>query len=169
MVMTALLVSSCALMSGKALQATPRDLDQRTLWVVRAFLVSFATPVVCFCTIVLRHTFSNECVQQKANLDASVIEATTVAGLLCLCLFWLANKACLKEPVDLFFEAFLALVVFVAVVDVHQTAKSVLCDSHQSCNMLFHRFLLLASPRHKNQVSIVRKTDGTCRRHRHKH
>jgi hypothetical protein len=122
MLMTAVLVSSCVFMSGKALQATPRDLDQHILWIVRAFLVSFTTPIIRFYPIVLRHIFSTECIQQKANLDTWVIGATTVACLLCQYLFWLANKACLKEPVDLFFKAFLAFTVFVVVVDVHQTA-----------------------------------------------
>jgi hypothetical protein len=106
---------------GKALQATPRDLDQHILWIVRAFFVSFTTPIIRFYPIVLRHIFSTECVKQKENLETSVIGATTVAVLFCTYLNWLANKAYLKEPVDLFFMFFSAFTTFVVVVDVQQT------------------------------------------------
>jgi hypothetical protein len=121
MVATALLVSSCVFMSGKALAATPRDLDQHILWIVRAFLVSFTTPIIRFYPIVLRHIFSTECIQQKENLETWVIGATTVAVLVCQYLFWLANRACLKDPVDSFFMFFGAFATFVVVVDIHQT------------------------------------------------
>jgi hypothetical protein len=121
MVATAVFVSLCVFMSGKALQATPRDLDQHILWIVRAFLVSFSTPIIRFYPIVLRHIFSTECIQQKENLETSVIGATTVAVLVCQYLFWLANRACLKDPVDSFLTFFGAFATFIVVVDIHQT------------------------------------------------
>jgi hypothetical protein len=121
MFMTAVFVAGCAYMSFKGLQATPRDLDEHILWIVRAFITSFSTPIIRFYPIVLRHIFSTECVQQKASLETWVIGSTAVSCACCLYLFWLSNKACLKDPMDLFFKAFLVFAVFILVIDVHST------------------------------------------------
>jgi hypothetical protein len=124
MFMTALIVGGCLFMSGKGLQATPRDIDQHILWIVRAFLMSFTTPVIRFYPIVLRYMFATECIKQKAALDTWVIGSMTVASTGTLYLFWLANKACLKEPVDLFLKGFIAFEVFVLLIDAHSTVTN---------------------------------------------
>jgi hypothetical protein len=122
MFMTAWIVLGCLYMSNKGLSATPRNIDQHILWMVRAFLMSFTTPVIRFYPIVMRYIFSTECIKQKEALDTWVIGSMTVASTGTLYLFWLANKACLKEPVDLFLKGFIAFEVCCIVIDLQQTA-----------------------------------------------
>lgn len=120
MFMTAVIVFGCLYMSWQGLRASPMNVDQHTLWMCRAFLMSFTTPVIRFYPIVLRYIFSTACIKAQQSLDTWVIGSMTVASTLTLYLFWLANKACLDEPVDLFLKGFLAFEVGALLIDMQQ-------------------------------------------------
>ena len=89
---------------------------------IRAFLISFTTPVIRFYPIIMRYIFSTECIKQKEALDTWVIGSMAVAATFTLYLFWLVNKACLKEPVDLFLKGFIAFEICCILIDMQQTA-----------------------------------------------
>lgn len=108
-------------MSKKGLDKKPMDIDAHSLWMVRAFLMSFTTPVIRFYPIVLRYIFSTACIKTQAALDTWVIGSMTVAATITLYLFFLANKACLKNPYDTFFWGFVAFEVGCLVIDAKQT------------------------------------------------
>lgn len=118
---TAWIVLGCLFMSWKGLKAKPIDIDAHSLWMVRAFLMSFTTPVIRFYPIVLRYIFSTECIKTQAALDTWVIGSMTVASTFTLYLFYLANKAALKNPIDKFFLFFAAFEVCALLIDAKQT------------------------------------------------
>lgn len=121
---TAWIVLACLYMSYKGLSAKPMDIDMHSLWMVRAFLMSFTTPVIRFYPIVLRYIFSTECIKTQAALDTWVIGSMTVASTLTLYLFYLANKAVLEDPYDWFFWGFVAFEVCALCIDAKQTFDS---------------------------------------------
>jgi hypothetical protein len=117
---TAWIILGCLYMSFKGLAATPRNIDDHGLWMCRAFLMSFTTPVIRFYPLILRYMFSTKCMKEQGSLDTWVIESMTLAATLTLYLFWLANKACLDQPVDAFLLFFLSFEACALIMDVHQ-------------------------------------------------
>jgi len=121
MFMTAVIVFWCLYESWQGLRQRPMDFDRHGLWMVRAFLMSFTTPVIRFYPILLRYIFSTPCIKSEMALDTWVIGSMTVASTLTLYLFWLANKACLDDPVDLFLKGFIAFEIGAVIIDLYQT------------------------------------------------
>lgn len=118
---TAVIMIWCLYESYQGLAASPRDVDRHILWICRAFLMSFTTPVIRFYPIVLRYIFSTACIKQQQALDTWVIGSMTVSCVLSLYLFYLVNKACLEEPFDLFLNGFIAFTGVAFIIDIIQT------------------------------------------------
>jgi uncharacterized membrane protein len=121
MFLTACIIFVCLYQSWLGLRATPMDVDMHALWIVRAFLMSFTTPIIRFYPIVLRYIFSTACIKDEMSLNTWVIGSMTVAATLTLYLFWLANKACLDDPVDNFLKGFIVFEVGCVFIDIIQT------------------------------------------------
>jgi len=118
---TAIIMIWCLYESYQGLASTPRDVDRHIMWITRAFLMSFTTPVIRFYPIVLRYIFSTKCIKQQEALDTWVIGSMTVSCALSLYLFYLVNKACLDEPFDIFLNGFIAFTGVAIVIDFVQT------------------------------------------------
>lgn len=119
---TAIIMSWCLYESYSGLYSTPRDIDRHAMWMTRGFLMSFTTPVIRFYPIVLRYIFSTNCIKQQQALDTWVIGSMTVSCVLSLYLFYLVNKACLEDPMDIFLQGFIAFTAGAFVIDMIQSA-----------------------------------------------
>jgi hypothetical protein len=85
--------------SYEALQE--HDVEMHALWMYRAFISSFSTPVIRFYPLVLRYFFGTRCTEinrHKAVIGSMCIALVGAIAPLC----WFANRKVLKEPMDSF-------------------------------------------------------------------
>lgn len=78
------------------------DVDAHALWMYRAFVKSFSTPVMRFYPMVLRYAFGTTCV--NLNGGKLVFASMTLAAVFISTLSYVANLFCLKEPHDKFLK-----------------------------------------------------------------
>jgi hypothetical protein len=119
MFMTAVIISWCLYESYQGIIA--KNFDHHGLWMARAFLMSFTTPVIRFYPIVLRYIFSTACIKDEQALDTWVLGSMTVASSFTLYLFYLANRACRDETFDNFLWMFIAFEAVALIMDGYQT------------------------------------------------
>jgi len=93
------------------------DADAHAIWMYRAFVKSFSTPVMRFYPMFLRYFFGTQCAD--LNKHKGVFAAMTVAAIAITILSYIANLFCLKEPMDKFMRTTLiksAVTILVEVV-----------------------------------------------------
>jgi len=127
MILTMILIIFCLFKSFLALfpqsAGFERSVDNHTLWIVRAFLVSFTTPVMRLYPIAMRMLFSTACVRQQESLEVFLIASMTVSIVVTTYFAWLQNKAVLENPFDPWFKAVLLIFGFGFLVDIIQTVN----------------------------------------------
>ena len=103
----------------------PRDVEKHALWMCRAFLMSFTTPVIRFYPLILRYIFSTECIKKEESLTTWVLGSMIVASTLTLVIFWLVNRNLMenKEPVDWFFMGFVGFEVMAIIIYMLQSFR----------------------------------------------
>merc|ERR1712048_689213 len=79
-----------------------KEYDVHALWMFRAFVETFSTPVIRFYPLVLRYWFGTECV--KLNDEKVVIAAATIALTMVTFYHYQANKMFFKQPIDSFMK-----------------------------------------------------------------
>ena len=67
-----------------------KKFDEHSLWIFRAFIKTFSTPLIRFYPLVLRYFFGTDCMAK--NQHSFVISAMTVAGFICTYFYYLSNK-----------------------------------------------------------------------------
>lgn len=93
------------------------DIAGHSLWMYRAFVKSFSTPVMRFYPMVLRYFFGTQCAE--LNKHKGVFAAMTIAAFFITLLSYLANLVTLKNPNDAFMrttfiKSFVTLLVEIA-------------------------------------------------------
>ena len=94
-----------------------KDIDMHALWMFRAFITTFSTPMIRFYPLVLRYLLGTECI--RVNADRLVIGATTVSVAVCDLLHWKANQIYLKKPFDNFMISKMKFLVLLLLVDAY--------------------------------------------------
>lgn len=94
--------------------------DEHALWIYRAFIKTFSTPLIRFYPLVLRYIFGTDCM--RLNRERFVIGAMTVAAVVCTWFYWKANQYVCKEPMDGFMKASLIKLGITLCVEVYSAA-----------------------------------------------
>mmetsp|Transcript_44614 Transcript_44614/g.94941 ORF Transcript_44614/g.94941 Transcript_44614/m.94941 type:complete len:300 (+) Transcript_44614:153-1052(+) len=98
------------------------DIDEHSLWLYRAFMGSFTTPVLRFYPLVVRYIFGTECV--RLNKPRLLIGAVFVGLSFLFGATYVANRKVLKEP----FDGYLAVRLVVCLLGV--VAESLFVKKH---------------------------------------
>ena len=114
MFLVATKVSICVGLSIVSLygKSKGRDLEGHKLWMFRAFLSSFTTPVIRFYPLVLRLLAGTDCFQQ--NREKFVMGSMFVSELVCVVVYTMAQRQ--TRPREKFWDLFMKLqvVTFIA-------------------------------------------------------
>jgi len=98
------------------------DIGMHSLWMYRAFVKSFSTPVMRFYPMALRYAFGTECA--NLNKHKGVFAAMTVAAVFISALSYIANLYCLKQPMDKFMRTTFIKTAVTILVEVILAANS---------------------------------------------
>jgi hypothetical protein len=122
--------------SYEALQK--HDVEMHALWMYRAFISSFSTPVIRFYPLVLRYFFGTHCAE--LNKHKAVIGSMFIALVGCITpLSWFANRKVLKEPMDFFMKTIIFKSTLSAVVECwYAYSRGFFVTSMLQCYMLGH-------------------------------
>lgn len=95
-------IAVCIWLSFHALfwKAKKRDIDQHMIWIFRAFMISFSTPLMRFYPLVVRLMFGWECFE--AHKHKFVMESMFVAAAVCTSLQVLAQRYTQRKFFDMF-------------------------------------------------------------------
>jgi hypothetical protein len=93
--------------SYEALQK--HDIEMHALWMFRAFVKSFTTPVMRFYPLVLRYFFGTKC--SELNREKAVMGSVGICLLFIVPLSWFSNVYVLKEPMDKYMKSTIGMAV----------------------------------------------------------
>jgi len=127
MILTMILIIFCLFKSALALfpqsAGFERNVDNHTLWIVRAFLVSFTTPIMRLYPITMRTLFSTNCIRQQESMEVFLIASMTVSVIVTTYFVWLQNKAVLENPFDPWMKSIFVIFVIAFTVDIIQAVR----------------------------------------------
>jgi hypothetical protein len=81
--------SICLGLATKTILSKDRDVEKHMLWMYRAFITSFTTPVIRFYPAVLRHLAGTDCFQE--HREKFVMGAMFVSEIVCVVLYTLVQ------------------------------------------------------------------------------
>lgn len=101
MILIGVEVATCIWMSFYALFIkAKKDIDQHMIWICRAFMISFTTPIMRFYPLIVRLVFGWGCFE--AHKKKFVIEAGFVSGVTCFILHFLTQRYTQRKFFDIF-------------------------------------------------------------------
>lgn len=108
MFLVAVKLTFCLVLSVNSIMK--KDVELHMLWIYRAFITSFTTPVIRFYPAVLRHLMGDDCFQQ--NRDKFVMGAMFVSELVCCICYGLAQLKTQPQFWDVFMKFQVVTFVF---------------------------------------------------------
>ena len=97
-------------LATKAIVSKERNVEQHMLWMYRAFITSFTTPVIRFYPAILRHLAGTDCFQE--HREKFVMGAMFVSELVCVILYTLVQLKTQTKFWDIFMKLQVLTFVF---------------------------------------------------------